>query len=111
MRKAGELDILRGTVCPACASVMPRISDATTASSLNVSVEVAHTEQKNGIRMFLFHLDVLLHQRCFHYFIGHERYVICRISFLAGRDGQRGVQLITAPAMVNASQSRRVCGL
>ena len=84
VRKAGELDILRGTVCPACQCYAQdfRCYYGIVAECF---VEVAHTEQKNGIRMFLFHLDVLLHQRCFHYFIGHERYVICRISSSRGQ--------------------------
>ncbi len=34
-------------------------------------VEVANTEKQHGVGMFLFHLGILLHERCLNYFLRH----------------------------------------
>ena len=35
-------------------------------------VEIAHTKQQHGVGMLLLHLEVLLHQRGFNYFLSHK---------------------------------------
>ena len=76
MRKAGELYVLCVAVGAACEG------DAQDFGSLDgvvreCFVEVAHAEQQDGIGMFLFHLDILLHQRRLDNFLCHSLFSFC----------------------------------
>ncbi len=49
-------------------------------------VEVAHTKKQHRVGMLFLHLEILLHQRRFSYFLGHRRCFCREVSnFFAGR--------------------------
>ena len=100
MGKAGKLHILRravGTAGERNAQYLGSL-DGVVGECF---IEIAHAEQQDGVGMLRFHLDVLLHQRRLNYFLGHQ------LSFFS----RAGIAIdvmawSTAPAKVNASQSR-----
>lgn len=70
VRKSREFYMLRHTVGTACQrdAEYLRSRDGIIGKSL---VEIPYSEKQHSIGMFLFHLDVLLHQRCLNYLLGH----------------------------------------
>ncbi len=74
VRKSGHFDVLRHSVGAAgeCDAENLRRCDGVFAVCL---VEVAHAEQQHGVGMKGFHLEILLHERCFDYFLAHGRCV------------------------------------
>ena len=74
MRKSRQFDVCRravGTTCQGDAQYFGS-GQSVVAESL---VEVTYAKQQYRIGMLAFHLDVLLHQRRFGYFFGHDMVV------------------------------------
>ncbi len=109
VRKTGKLDILRRTVGAAGEGYAQYFGcgDGVVGKSF---VEVADTEQQYCVGMLCFHLDILLHQRCFNNFFGHGEIYLRKFTHFFCTSALRGPKMVLFGRCLEADSDRYAHG-